>query len=888
LPTTRGGLLTTKQEECPFTFSDSPAYLRRQKELEDSKRAALLESKDETRGFMRSVEELGRKQQWDQALQVLERKTSVPSGLFLVVRAVLRWRFGRYAGALQDAEEALRNYGSSSQAGPLAAAFLAIARTCARSEARDRGSCSKDMKVLVAAWEQAELKVLDSHSLGQGLFHPRAAERLPEPQEVVEGMEARDCSYVAASGVRVGYTLLLNRRDQHAPLVVHFHGSGETAADYRSGALAQRYRDLPVHLLVVDYRGYGWSAGQPSLATLLKDAEPLAEKLPEILVQASLPWPYPGGLLLSGRSLGAQVAVHLAALYPKLFRALALDSALATSATGDRLGRAPERAAALACWRKELADANLEILQPTDTDFWCLSVLEKIKAYDGELLVMHGLADEVVPYDGSESLHAACSSRQKELVLIEGVGHNNIGSADEYWSALKRLSLKVQLDDQLPSVGPTVEHLCAVCAEKASSKCGRCLKVWYCGRAHQAEHWKAHKLTCAGGPPEPKPKVQPEGEACVVAVLTPVIDLRVEATQLATALQALGAQEQAPQAIRVSWYAASEELIETVRRVLDEARAAHPTVPIRDQQWAAQGRPQQFALLHAVVPAVVSEEPGHAWVMFPDPAQFWSPRAVALVLPVIRRAAPDARVVAISCSRMARPRGQEKLRLTEAVQVDAALSSGAAALCESEQAGLADLVVRTRWLQSFMDATPEAVLSVSHELCLHRFTHRLRHTFGKKVQDFVPPDGEWMRWSAGKPAEGCGAEAASQALAGGDHELGVRLLEGLRPLGQGSEEPEGVEAGGRPKAPFADAGEAGAAVSALRRQIEKAVVLHAGEKLAERDLRSLAMEHVGAFLADRGLRELSGIHRWAKSAAAELSRRAAELLEVEVVAAQAE
>ena len=45
------------------------------------------------------------------------------------------------------------------------------------------------------------------------------------------------------------------------------------------------------------------------------------------------------------------MAVHLAVLFPTLFRALLLDSAVATSATGDRLGEA--RLAALKQWRKD-------------------------------------------------------------------------------------------------------------------------------------------------------------------------------------------------------------------------------------------------------------------------------------------------------------------------------------------------------------------------------------------------------------------------------------------------------------------------------------------------------------------------------------------------------
>ncbi|CAE8597603.1 unnamed protein product, partial [Polarella glacialis] len=200
----------------------------------------------------------------------------------------------------------------------------------------------------------------------------------PEPAIVAGSMEAHDGSYAASSGLRIGYVLLKNQQDANAPVIIHFHGTGETAADYRSPALAEKYRDLKVHLLVIDYRGYGWSGGEPSLATFLKDAEPLAEKLPELFVQHGLAWPYPGGLILSGRSLGAQVAVHLTAVFPTLFRALILDSAVSASATGDRLGKAPARSAALQRWRKELEQANLEILAPLDADLWCLSSLDKI------------------------------------------------------------------------------------------------------------------------------------------------------------------------------------------------------------------------------------------------------------------------------------------------------------------------------------------------------------------------------------------------------------------------------------------------------------------------------------------------------------------------------
>lgn len=37
---------------------------------------------------------------------------------------------------------------------------------------------------------------------------------------------------------------------------------------------------------------------------------------------------------------------------------------------------------------------------------------------------------------------------------------------------------------------------CALCSEKANSRCGGCNKVSYCSREHQKKHWKIHKGEC--------------------------------------------------------------------------------------------------------------------------------------------------------------------------------------------------------------------------------------------------------------------------------------------------------------------------------------------------------------------------------------------------------
>jgi ankyrin repeat protein len=39
-------------------------------------------------------------------------------------------------------------------------------------------------------------------------------------------------------------------------------------------------------------------------------------------------------------------------------------------------------------------------------------------------------------------------------------------------------------------------HFCAICEEIAFKRCSGCKNIWYCGRTHQSDHWKTHKLNC--------------------------------------------------------------------------------------------------------------------------------------------------------------------------------------------------------------------------------------------------------------------------------------------------------------------------------------------------------------------------------------------------------
>eukprot|EP00933_Yihiella_yeosuensis_P034805 TRINITY_DN28279_c0_g1_i1.p1 TRINITY_DN28279_c0_g1~~TRINITY_DN28279_c0_g1_i1.p1 ORF type:complete len:765 (-),score=163.61 TRINITY_DN28279_c0_g1_i1:288-2303(-) len=670
------------------------------------------------------------------------------------------------------------------------------------------------------------------------------------------------------SGIRIGYVLLKNQKVANAPVVVHFHGSGETAADYRLPALAEKYRDLPVHLLAVDYRGYGWSSGEPSLATFLKDAEPFAERLPELFIQHGFAWPYPGGLILSGRSLGAQVAVHVAAMFPTLFRALVLDSALASSATGDRLGKAAERAEAMARWRKELEGASLEILQPLDSEFWVLSVLDKIRAFSGQLLVMHGLEDEMVPYEGSESLHAAAASREKELLLVKGAGHNDIGRHEEYWAALKRFASKVQLESALPSVGPAVEHLCAVCAQKAASKCGRCQKVWYCGRAHQAEHWKLHKTTCSG--PQAVPKVVAEADAKLIGVIA--MELQDDSKPcLSDCLAAVAQQDSPLSGIFLSFHCSSEEVKSEVSSQLATFRGKYKDLELLVVE--SSKRLSRFEHIKAALALVPQELAASALVTILDPQGLYSPRYATHLLPTLRRAAADSRAVAVRCPRYAMSKSVPALQVSTQKEVEDHLSNGSAQIHKEDVAEVAeDFVVRHKALQAFLDCTP--VSALRHYMCDHRFVHKTANTFGKKVLELPPlPEGEWMRWVTSRNIQNQDKLLEVSAC---DRRIGSQLVGG-----SSAPSSDGSEASLPSK--LSSEEEASTFIASLRQSIEKRLILRAGEEISTQDLRELSMDILTSGLEEVGLDQVIGIQRWAKETSTELSEVAAQQFDVTIV-----
>lgn len=190
--------------------------------------------------------------------------------------------------------------------------------------------------------------------------------------------------------------------------VIAFHGNGEIVADY--DGLAPRYRDAGAELVVVDFRGYGRSSGTPGYRATIADAVPA--------VRAVLDHTPKHPVIVLGRSLGGACAAEIAGLDPPLADGIVLESAASDlRALIARRGLVPPPA---------FTDEERAVFDP----------VPKLARCRLPALVLHGEEDTLIRPDEARANHAALGSTEKQLVLLPGVGHNDLMSSPLYWSAL--------------------------------------------------------------------------------------------------------------------------------------------------------------------------------------------------------------------------------------------------------------------------------------------------------------------------------------------------------------------------------------------------------------------------------------------------------------------
>jgi len=221
-----------------------------------------------------------------------------------------------------------------------------------------------------------------------------------------------DPFFVQGDGFRLGCRY--RHFSDDLPTIIHFHGNGETVADYL-GDFEERITGMGANLLLAEYRGYGMSDGEPGLAAMLDDVRLVTEA-------SGIP---PEKIIFFGRSLGSLYAVHGAALYPQA-AGLIVESGLAEPLNRILVRVEPHQVGATMASLQEAVARHLNQRQ-------------KIASFKGRVLILHTRNDDLVTVSHAENLYE-WATEPKELLIFERGDHNTIMAvnATAYYQAVAR------------------------------------------------------------------------------------------------------------------------------------------------------------------------------------------------------------------------------------------------------------------------------------------------------------------------------------------------------------------------------------------------------------------------------------------------------------------
>ncbi len=265
----------------------------------------------------------------------------------------------------------------------------------------------------------------------KAVFHPAP---YPQGDWRPTQIQPENVWFAAADGTRLHGWYVRHPDPQAVVLLCHGNAGNITSVAETLAALNKRHS---LTVMTFDYRGYGRSAGTPTEDGILQDARAARAALAkrEGIVEDQI--------VLMGVSLGGAVAVDLAA------RDGARGLILASTFTS----------------LPDVAKAYVPLVPARWVMSMRLNSLEKIKRYHGPVLISHGDADELIPYEQGKALYASAPG-PKKFVTIAGGKHNDAIPA-EYALVLDGFLAKLppaerpQSEEKLPLVKklPPAERL---------------------------------------------------------------------------------------------------------------------------------------------------------------------------------------------------------------------------------------------------------------------------------------------------------------------------------------------------------------------------------------------------------------------------------------------
>lgn len=235
----------------------------------------------------------------------------------------------------------------------------------------------------------------------RSIFHPQ---KHPIGEWTPTAVLVQDAWMTAEDGTRLHGWYVRHEAPKAHALVLHGN-AGNVTLLAESLRILNRKHGLAV--LALDYRGFGRSDGVPSEKGVIMDARAGRDWLAE---KEGID---PQDVVLMGQSLGGGVAIDLAA-----------EDGCRGLVVANTFTSLPDVAQHHVWWMP------MKLLMRMR-----MNSLEKIKRYEGPLLISHGDADEVIPYEQGLALYEAAASKDKRMITVKGGKHAD-PQPEEYRQAL--------------------------------------------------------------------------------------------------------------------------------------------------------------------------------------------------------------------------------------------------------------------------------------------------------------------------------------------------------------------------------------------------------------------------------------------------------------------
>lgn len=277
---------------------------------------------------------------------------------------------------------------------------------------------------------------------GRLFFYPEK-ELLRTPADI--GIAYEDVSFSSTDGMHL-HGWFLPAKGYARATIVFFHGNAENISSHVGAVFwlpAEGY-----NVFILDYRGFGRSEGKPDIRGVNRDALAALDYI------ASRKEVDPDRLVVFGQSVGAAIALYVAAKTSQPIHAVVAESAFTSYPAIMR----EKMSESLFTW--PLQWLSLGVTSRYDP-------LKAIHTIHVPVLLIHGDRDKIIPIHHARVLYAA-ANEPRQLWVVKGGGHIS-AFAPNRLEYRKRFTLYLEgLFPEMPVSSPTEEVISPEKSPKAA------------------------------------------------------------------------------------------------------------------------------------------------------------------------------------------------------------------------------------------------------------------------------------------------------------------------------------------------------------------------------------------------------------------------------------